>query len=48
MKVAFDWKVQKNFHCGYREEKDIWYFISKMHSMAVLGVLSVTNTIPDE
>ena len=49
MKVAFDWKVQKNFHCGYREEKGhlVLHFENAFHGRTGY-TLSVTNTIPDK
>ncbi|RNC84622.1 MAG: L-lysine 6-transaminase [Balneola sp.] len=49
MKVAFDWKVQKNFQKGYREEKGhmVLHFEKAFHGRSGY-TLSVTNTIPDK
>ena len=49
MKVAFDWKVQKNFQKGYREEKGhmILHFEKAFHGRSGY-TLSVTNTIHDK
>ena len=46
MKVAFDWKVQKNFQKGYREEKGhrVLHFEKAFHGRTGY-TLSVTNTI---
>lgn len=47
MKVAFDWKVQKNFEKGYREEKGhkVLHFEKAFHGRSGY-TLSVTNTLP--
>lgn len=49
MKVAFDWKVQKNFEKGYRQEKGhkILHFEKAFHGRSGY-TLSVTNTVPDK
>ena len=49
MKVAFDWKVQKNFQKGYREEKGhkVLHFEKAFHGRSGY-TLSVTNTIADK
>tara|TARA_Y100001935_G_scaffold105768_1_gene87788 strand:- start:165437 stop:166786 length:1350 start_codon:yes stop_codon:yes gene_type:complete len=49
MKIAFDWKVQKNFQKGYREEKGhkILHFEKAFHGRSGY-TLSVTNTLPDK
>ncbi len=49
MKVAFDWKVQKNFQKGYREEKGhmVLHFEKAFHGRSGY-TLSVTNTIEDK
>lgn len=49
MKVAFDWKVQKNFAKGYREEKGhkILHFEKAFHGRSGY-TLSVTNTVPNK
>lgn len=49
MKIAFDWKVQKNFQKGYREEKGhkILHFEKAFHGRSGY-TLSVTNTINDK
>ncbi len=49
MKVAFDWKVQKNFQKGYREEKGhkVLHFEKAFHGRTGY-TLSVTNTIHDK
>lgn len=49
MKVAFDWKVQKNFQKGYREEKGhkVLHFEKAFHGRSGY-TLSVTNTVPDK
>ena len=49
MKVAFDWKVQKNFERGYREEKGhlVLHFEHAFHGRTGY-TLSVTNTVPDK
>lgn len=49
MKVAFDWKVQKNFEQGYREEKGqkILHFEQAFHGRSGY-TLSVTNTVPNK
>ena len=49
MKVAFDWKVQKNFAKGYREEKGhkVLHFEKAFHGRSGY-TLSVTNTEPNK
>jgi len=49
MKVAFDWKVQKNFEKGYREERGhkILHFEKAFHGRTGY-TLSVTNTVPNK
>lgn len=49
MKVAFDWKVQKNFQKGYREEKGhmVLHFEKAFHGRSGY-TLSVTNTLEDK
>ncbi|MEX0719661.1 MAG: L-lysine 6-transaminase [Balneolaceae bacterium] len=49
MKVAFDWKVQKNFQKGYRKElgQKVLHFEKAFHGRTGY-TLSVTNTIPDK
>lgn len=49
MKVAFDWKVQKNFQKGYRKEKGhkVLHFEKAFHGRSGY-TLSVTNTVPDK
>ncbi len=49
MKIAFDWKVQKNFQKGYREEKGhkVLHFEKAFHGRSGY-TLSVTNTIHDK
>jgi|TARA_R100000388_G_C7244926_1_gene164249 L-lysine 6-transaminase len=49
MKVAFDWKVQKNFQKGYREEKGhkVLHFEKAFHGRSGY-TLSVTNTVPNK
>jgi L-lysine 6-transaminase len=49
MKVAFDWKVQKNFEKGYRHEKGhkVLHFEKAFHGRTGY-TLSVTNTLPDK
>ena len=49
MKVAFDWKVQKNFEKGYRQEKGhkILHFEKAFHGRSGY-TLSVTNTVHDK
>ena len=49
MKVAFDWKVQKNFQKGYREEKGhkVLHFEKAFHGRSGY-TLSVTNTLPNK
>lgn len=49
LKVAFDWKVQKNFQKGYREEKGhkVLHFEKAFHGRSGY-TLSVTNTVPDK
>jgi L-lysine 6-transaminase len=47
LKVAFDWKVQKNFHKGYNEEKGhlVLHFRHAFHGRSGY-TLSLTNTDP--
>ena len=49
MKVAFDWKVQKNFAKGYRHEigQKVLHFEKAFHGRSGY-TLSVTNTIPNK
>lgn len=49
MKVAFDWKVQKNFQKGYRTEKGhmVLHFEKAFHGRSGY-TLSVTNTLEDK
>jgi L-lysine 6-transaminase len=49
LKVAFDWKVQKNFEKGYREEKGhkVLHFEKAFHGRTGY-TLSVTNTVPNK
>lgn len=49
LKVAFDWKVQKNFEKGYREEKGhkVLHFEKAFHGRSGY-TLSVTNTVHDK
>lgn len=49
MKVAFDWKVQKNFDKGYRQEKGhkILHFEKAFHGRSGY-TLSVTNTVDNK
>lgn len=49
MKVAFDWKVQKNFQKGYRQEKGhkVLHFEKAFHGRTGY-TLSVTNTVYDK
>ncbi len=49
MKVAFDWKVQKNFEKGYREEKGhkVLHFERAFHGRSGY-TMSVTNTDPNK
>ncbi|MEO1023672.1 MAG: L-lysine 6-transaminase [Bacteroidota bacterium] len=49
MKVAFDWKVQKNFQKGYRHELGhrVLHFDKAFHGRSGY-TLSVTNTVPDK
>ncbi len=49
MKVAFDWKVQKNFEKGYRHEvgHKVLHFEKAFHGRSGY-TLSVTNTIEDK
>lgn len=49
MKVAFDWKVQKNFAKGYTEEKGhkVLHFEKAFHGRSGY-TLSVTNTEPNK
>lgn len=49
MKVAFDWKVQKNFQKGYRKEigHKVLHFEKAFHGRSGY-TLSVTNTLDDK
>lgn len=49
LKVAFDWKVQKNFQKGYRVEKGhkVLHFEKAFHGRSGY-TLSLTNTVPDK
>ena len=49
LKVAFDWKVQKNFAKGYREEKgqQVIHFRQAFHGRSGY-TLSLTNTEPNK
>ena len=49
LKVAFDWKVQKNFQKGYRHEigHKVLHFEKAFHGRSGY-TLSVTNTIPNK
>ncbi|MEX0610410.1 MAG: L-lysine 6-transaminase [Balneolaceae bacterium] len=49
MKVAFDWKVQKNFQKGYRKElgHKVLHFEKAFHGRTGY-TLSVTNTVPNK
>ncbi|MEE1883827.1 L-lysine 6-transaminase [Pedobacter flavus] len=49
LKVAMDWKVQKNFEKGYSEEKGykILHFEKSFHGRSGY-TLSLTNTLPDK
>jgi L-lysine 6-transaminase len=49
MKIAFDWKVQKNYQKGYREEKGhkVLHFEKAFHGRSGY-TLSVTNTVYDK
>jgi len=49
MKVAFDWKVQKNFQKGYRHEigHKVLHFEKAFHGRSGY-TLSVTNTVPNK
>lgn len=49
LKVAMDWKVQKNFAKGYKEEKGfkILHFEKAFHGRSGY-TLSLTNTLPDK
>ncbi|MDX1672113.1 MAG: L-lysine 6-transaminase [Balneolaceae bacterium] len=49
LKVAFDWKVQKNFEKGYREEKGhkVLHFEKAFHGRTGY-TLSLTNTLPNK
>lgn len=49
MKTAFDWKVQKNFQKGYRQEigTQILHFEEAFHGRTGY-TMSVTNTVPDK
>jgi L-lysine 6-transaminase len=49
LKVAMDWKVQKNFAKGYKEEKGfkVLHFKNAFHGRTGF-TLSLTNTLPDK
>ncbi len=49
IKVAMDWKVQKNFEKGYTEEKGfkVLHFEKSFHGRSGY-TLSLTNTLPDK
>lgn len=49
LKVAMDWKVQKNFAKGYQEEKGfkVLHFEKAFHGRSGY-TLSLTNTLPDK
>ena len=49
LKIAFDWKVRKNFKKGYREEKGhkVIYFKDAFHGRSGY-TLSLTNTDPNK
>lgn len=49
LKVAFDWKVQKNFEKGYREEKGhkVLHFENAFHGRSGY-TMSLTNTDPNK
>jgi len=49
LKVAMDWKVQKNFQKGYKEEKGtkVIHFEQAFHGRTGY-TLSLTNTLPDK
>ena len=49
MKVAFDWKVQKNFQKGYRQEKGhmVLHFEKAFHGRSGY-TLSITNTLEEK
>ena len=49
LKVAMDWKVQKNFQKGHKEEKGfkILHFEQAFHGRSGY-TLSLTNTLPDK
>ncbi len=49
LKVAFDWKVQKNFKKGYKEEKgqQVIHFKQAFHGRSGY-TLSLTNTEPNK
>jgi L-lysine 6-transaminase len=49
LKVAMDWKVQKNFEKGYKEEKghQVLHFQDAFHGRSGY-TLSLTNTTPDK
>ncbi|TDQ06882.1 L-lysine 6-transaminase [Pedobacter metabolipauper] len=49
IKVAMDWKVQKNFALGYKEEKGfkVLHFEKAFHGRTGY-TLSLTNTLPDK
>lgn len=49
LKVAFDWKVQKNFQKGYRKEKGhkVLHFDKAFHGRSGY-TLSITNTKPNK
>src|SRR5215217_6536507 len=49
IKVAMDWKVQKNFAKGYKEERGfkVLHFEKAFHGRSGY-TLSLTNTLPDK
>lgn len=49
LKIAFDWKIKKNFHKGYKEEKGtkIIHFREAFHGRSGY-TLSLTNTDPNK
>lgn len=49
LKVAMDWKVQKNFQKGYKEEKglQVIHFEQAFHGRSGY-TMSLTNTLPDK
>lgn len=49
LKVAFDWKVRKNFEKGYKEERgqQVIHFKQAFHGRSGY-TMSLTNTVPDK